>query len=110
MTAAPKSSILMLTAGFRSGFSGRKTGHISYISPNIWRFLMIQNISSREKEYFSLANQAEKVITVSLAGRRAFQAAGVEYQKLATVYNGVKSETVPGKELMKKSASCMPDA
>ena len=44
------------------------------------------------KEYFSLANQADKVITVSLAGRRAFQAAGVEYQKLATVYNGVKAK------------------
>lgn len=30
----------------------QKTEHISYILPNIWRFLMIRNISSREKNIF----------------------------------------------------------
>lgn len=41
-------------------------------------------------EYFSLAEEADKIITVSLAGRRAFQRAGVSERHLFTVYNGVK--------------------
>lgn len=41
-------------------------------------------------EYFSMAEEADKIITVSLAGRRAFQRAGVSEGHLFTVYNGVE--------------------
>lgn len=47
------------------------------------------NYIEPRKEYFSLAQNADKIITVSMAGRRIFQVAGVEDQKLVTVYNGV---------------------